>query len=131
MELLNYEQLLNASQKIVQPEGGQLAFFTQKKLQQLSRKPKFHQALDCYHRMDFAYQGRHPPSQLAAMAATTHSATELEQPWYFDSNANHHITPKLENLTLQQPYQGTETVTVGNGGGLQIANTSSSTLHFQ
>jgi hypothetical protein len=78
-----------------------------------------------------AYQGHHPPSQLAAMAATTHSATELEQPWYFDSNANHHITPKLENLTLQQPYQGTETVTVGNGGGLQIANTSSSTLHFQ
>jgi hypothetical protein len=25
-----------------------------------------------------AYQGHHPPSQLAAMAATTHSATELE-----------------------------------------------------
>jgi len=43
MELLNYEQLLNASQKTVQPEGGQLAFFTQKKLQQLSRKPKFQQ----------------------------------------------------------------------------------------
>jgi hypothetical protein len=28
-----------------------------------------HQALDCFHRMDYAYQGRHPPSQLAAMAA--------------------------------------------------------------
>jgi hypothetical protein len=39
-----------------------------------------HQALDYYHRMDFAYQGRHPPSQLAAMAAATHSATETEQP---------------------------------------------------
>jgi hypothetical protein len=39
-----------------------------------------HQALDCYHRMDFAYQGRHPPSQLAAMAAVTQSTTESEQP---------------------------------------------------
>jgi hypothetical protein len=34
MELLNYEQLLDSSQKSVQPEGGQLAFFTQK------QKPK-------------------------------------------------------------------------------------------
>jgi transposase InsO family protein len=198
MELLNYEQLLNASQKSAQPEGGQLAFFTQKqKPQQFSRKTKFqqgyrqpprsfkqfhqrqqhtpqysptqqqvphqrpsfstnvqpgknvnpsssfvspnrppcqicgknsHQALDCYHRMDFAYQGRHPPSQLAAMAATTNSATEPEQPWYLDSGANHHITSEIENLTLQQPYQGPETVTVGNGGGLQIANTGSSLI---
>eukprot|EP00268_Persea_americana_P016027 TRINITY_DN17604_c0_g1_i1.p1 TRINITY_DN17604_c0_g1~~TRINITY_DN17604_c0_g1_i1.p1 ORF type:complete len:136 (-),score=27.05 TRINITY_DN17604_c0_g1_i1:1278-1685(-) len=29
-----------------------------------------HTALDCYHRMDFSYQGRHPPSQLAAMATS-------------------------------------------------------------
>jgi hypothetical protein len=65
-----------------------------------------HQALDCYHRMDFSYQGRHPPSQLAAMAAHTQGPTETEQPWYLDSGANHHITSELENLTLQQPYQG-------------------------
>jgi len=38
------------------------------------------QASDYYHRMDFAYQGCHPPSQLATMAAATHSATETEQP---------------------------------------------------
>ena len=24
-----------------------------------------HQALDCFHGIDFAYQGRHPPSQFA------------------------------------------------------------------
>ena len=28
-----------------------------------------HQALDCYHRMDYSYQGRHPPTQLIAMVA--------------------------------------------------------------
>ena len=33
---------------------------------------------------------------------------------------------RRENLTLQQPYHGNDSVTVGNGGGLQIANTGSS-----
>jgi hypothetical protein len=37
-----------------------------------------HQALDCYHRMDYSYQGRHPPSQLAAMVAHTNSQFEEE-----------------------------------------------------
>jgi hypothetical protein len=38
-ELLNHEQLLDASQKSIQPEGGQFAFFTQKqKSQQYSNK---------------------------------------------------------------------------------------------
>jgi hypothetical protein len=59
------------------------------------------------------------------MAAVTQSTTKSEQPWYLDSGANHHITLDIENLTLQQSYQGIETVTVGNGGGLQIANTGS------
>jgi hypothetical protein len=66
-----------------------------------------HQALDCYHRMDFAFQGRHPPAQLAAMAAYTPAPPEVEQPWYLDSGANHHVTSELEKLSLQQqPYQG-------------------------
>lgn len=29
-----------------------------------------HSALDCYHRMDFSYQERHPPIKLVAMAAS-------------------------------------------------------------
>jgi hypothetical protein len=87
-----------------------------------------HQALDCYHRMDFAFQGRHPPAQLAAMAAYSPETVEDEQPWYLDSGANHHVTSELEKLSLQQPYQGNDKVTVGNGGGLQIANTGSSLL---
>jgi hypothetical protein len=96
---------------------------------QICGKPN-HQALDCYHRMDYSYQGRHPPSQLAAMVAHTNSQFgEEEQPWYADSGANHHITADLENLNLsQEPYQGTADVAVGNGSGLQIANTGSSSL---
>jgi hypothetical protein len=35
-----------------------------------------HQALDCFHRMDYAFQGRHPPSNLAAMVAQTNSVQD-------------------------------------------------------
>jgi hypothetical protein len=202
-ELINYEQLFEAHQKPLQPDGGQFAFHLTKQRphpfqprkyrpspsgRHFSRPPqshqrtmqpsyasphhsaasspgllplpsKFpasphygkplnsnhsfsspnrppcqicgklsHQALDCYHRMDFAFQGKHPPAQLAAMATYTQDTPEDEQPWYLDSGANNHVTSELEKLTLQQPYQGQESVTVGNGGHLQIANTGSSLI---
>lgn len=37
---------------------------------------KNHQTFDCYHRMDYSYQGRHPPTQLATMVAHTNTAFE-------------------------------------------------------
>jgi hypothetical protein len=85
-----------------------------------------HQALDCFHRMDYAFQGRRPPSQLQAMVA--HSAYG-DQEWYADSAANAHITHDLDNLTLQQPLQTSDVVVVGNGSTLAIANYGSTTLH--
>ena len=63
-----------------------------------------HTALDCYHRMDYSYQGRHPPSQLAAMAASFNQNND--QQWYDDSGATSHITHDLNNLSLQSGYQG-------------------------
>lgn len=47
-------------------------------------------ALDCYHRMDYSYQGRNSPSQLTAMTATYNSAPE--QTWFVHSGATNHIT---------------------------------------
>jgi hypothetical protein len=38
-----------------------------------------HQALDCFHRMDYSFQGRHPPSQLTAMVAYINSEIEDQQ----------------------------------------------------
>jgi hypothetical protein len=88
-----------------------------------------HQALDCFHRMDYTYQGHHPPPQLAAMVAQTNSTCE-EQSWFADSGANAHITSELENLTIQpQPFQGPELVAVGNGAGLNIEHTGSTIIH--
>jgi hypothetical protein len=71
--------------------------------------------------MDYSYQGRHPPTQLAAMVAQRNVVVE-DQQWLADSGANTHITNELENLTLQQPFQSDETVTVGNGASLAIEN---------
>jgi hypothetical protein len=78
--------------------------------------------------MDYAYQGRHPPSQLNAMVAQSNIYQEDEQPWFVDSGANAHIISELQNLSIQQPFQGDETVTISNGNGLQIQNTGSSTF---
>jgi transposase InsO family protein len=83
-----------------------------------------HRALDCFHRMDYAFQGRHPPAHLAAMVATN-SVQPDDSTWYADSGANHHLTPALEKLHLHEPYTGSDTIAVGNDSGLQITNTGS------
>ncbi|KAF9664119.1 hypothetical protein SADUNF_Sadunf17G0123000 [Salix dunnii] len=77
---------------------------------------KGHMALDCYNRFNFSYQGRVPPSDLAAMAAEGNSS-HTQHMWYADSGANAHITNNTANLTNSQPYEGEETITVGNGSG--------------
>jgi hypothetical protein len=71
--------------------------------------------------MDYAFQGRHPPSELAAMVAHSNVVSE-EDDWLADSGANNHITTNLENLSINQPYNGIEVVTVGNGSGLSITH---------
>ena len=91
-----------------------------------------HLALDCYHRMDYSYQRKNPPSQFATMVARAHpSAMEQndEEPWYADSGANNHVTAALDNLTLQEPFKGDDEVAVGNGTGLSISNIGASILY--
>jgi hypothetical protein len=86
-----------------------------------------HQALDCFHIMNYSFQGRHPPTHLTAMVAQSNAVGE-DQQWIADSGANTHITNELENLTLQQPFPSDEIVAVGNGAGLAIENSGSSIL---
>jgi hypothetical protein len=87
-----------------------------------------HQALNCFHRMDHVFQGHHPPAQLFAMVATSNQTAD-NSPWYADNATNQHITAILENLSLQQPYSGSDDVVVGNGTGLSIQNTGSMSFH--
>ncbi|XXG44345.1 hypothetical protein AAC387_Pa01g4176 [Persea americana] len=71
-----------------------------------------HLALDCYHRMDYSYQGRHPPPQLAAMAASF--TPDGEQNWFADSGATTHVTNDLQHLSIHSNYEGKDKLAVGN-----------------
>jgi hypothetical protein len=77
--------------------------------------------------MDFSFQGHHPPSDLTAVASQS-NALEDEDHWLANSGANIHITPDLDKLTIRQPYKGNEVVAVGNGSGLGISHTGSSSF---
>ena len=77
--------------------------------------------------MDYNFQGRHPPAQLAAMVAQTNTMPE-DDPWYADSGTNNHVTNDVVNLSLHEPYNGEDSVAISNGFGLPIQNTGSLTL---
>lgn len=48
--------------------------------------------------------------------------------WIMDNGATHHLTTNLRNLSLHQPYNGGEEVTIADGSGLSISHTSSTFL---
>uniref|UniRef100_A0A5B7C9B1 Uncharacterized protein n=1 Tax=Davidia involucrata TaxID=16924 RepID=A0A5B7C9B1_DAVIN len=95
---------------------------------QICNKPG-HQALDCYHRMDYSYQGRHPPQQLTAMAATHNQVSSNPNLWLTDTGATNHITTDFGNLSLPAEYYGDDTIAIGNGLGLSISHIGQSSLH--
>ena len=67
--------------------------------------------------MDYAYQGKHPPSKLAAMAT---ACLASDQPWLTDSAAIDHVTSSLNQLSFPKPYTRSDHLTVGNGQNLPI-----------
>uniref|UniRef100_A0A2N9GH47 Integrase catalytic domain-containing protein n=1 Tax=Fagus sylvatica TaxID=28930 RepID=A0A2N9GH47_FAGSY len=80
-----------------------------------------HYAIDCYHRMDFAYQGKNPTTKLATMVSASNlQHTQTAETWLTDSGASDHITASSQNLNPQAPYQGPDQVSVGNGQNLPI-----------
>jgi hypothetical protein len=71
--------------------------------------------------MDFAYQGKHPPTKLAAMASTSNGA-QVGESWLIDTGATDHLTTNMTNLNTHIPYKGTDQVAVGNGQSIPINN---------
>ena len=73
-------------------------------------------------RMDFTYQGSHPPAKLASMVANS-AQVQASNAWLTDTGCSDHVTPNLSQLSLmQQPVQGSEAVTVGNGQELPVTH---------
>ena len=93
-----------------------------------------HIALDCYHRMNFAYQGKHAPAKLTFMAtssmvATTNSASANASSWLTDTRCFDHVTPNLFQVSLtSQATAGHETITVGNGQELPMTHVGNGKL---
>jgi hypothetical protein len=103
---------------------------------QICYKPG-HTAIDCYQRMNYAYQGRHPPAKLAAMA-TAALIIPNQTTWISDTGATDHFTPDLNNIPDNKAYTDSQLVSVGNDHQLPISHignaqlrTSSSLFHLR
>ena len=80
-------------------------------------------------------------SNSSSPASTTHSATPWQPrayyvsnnpshtSWLLDSGASHHVTADLHNLSMHDPYNGSDDIMIGDGSGLSITHAGSSSLH--
>ncbi|XP_010475978.1 PREDICTED: uncharacterized protein LOC104755317 [Camelina sativa] len=83
-----------------------------------------HSAFDCYNRYNEEYVQPELPTALAAMRISEgeqHTGNE----WLPDSGSTAHITNSTANLQQAQPYQGNDSVMVGNGEFLPITHIGS------
>lgn len=69
-----------------------------------------------------------PPQQWQAQAHYTTSTPSEQAPWLLDSGASHHIASNLSNLSIQSQYNGGDDVLIGDGSGLKITHTGSTSL---
>ncbi|KAG7599495.1 Reverse transcriptase RNA-dependent DNA polymerase [Arabidopsis suecica] len=69
-----------------------------------------------------------PPPNWQPRAHYTASTNYSQAPWLLDSGATHHIATDISNMSIAGPYNGGEEVVVGNGAGLPITNTGSTTF---
>jgi hypothetical protein len=99
---------------------------------QICGKPG-HVALDCFHRINFAYQGQHLPAKLAAIASINMSnaisaLASNQSYWISDTGATDHFTPDITHIPDCHAYTGNDCVTIGNGQSLPITHTGNSQL---
>ena len=57
------------------------------------------------------------------------SSSNSAPTWLVDSGASHHVTSDLKNLNISTHYGGPETLHIGDGSGLDITHTGSTSLH--
>ena len=67
-------------------------------------------------------------SEIPPQAHFTQSTTSPDSTWFLDSGATSHVTSDLSKLSLQQQYDGTDGIMVGNGSTLPISHTGKGLL---
>ena len=79
--------------------------------------------------MDFAYQGKNPPTKLAAMASVSNvPLINNQDPCLVDLSTSNHLTANLSNLSIQSQYKGPDQIIVGNGQSLPINHIGNASL---
>jgi len=86
-----------------------------------------------YYKFDVFYQSSQnsgtPSSnvgnQNSILAMAAFSNNLVDDTWYLDFRASHHLTKNVENLTSSTPYTRTDKVIIGNSKLLSISNTGS------
>ncbi|GAU36347.1 hypothetical protein TSUD_321860 [Trifolium subterraneum] len=77
-----------------------------------------HSAKICYKIK--GYPNRNQMRRSANVAAYRHQNPVHNNNWIMDTGASHHITQDLQQLTLAQPYPGSDQVLVGDGTGFEV-----------
>ncbi|OMO99906.1 hypothetical protein CCACVL1_03553 [Corchorus capsularis] len=72
------------------------------------------------------YKIRPKQNQVSANVAT--SSSKPSNSWLLDIGALHHVTSDLRNLELTERYGGTDELVIGDGSGLSISHTGSTSI---
>ena len=85
-----------------------------------------HVAFHCYHRFDNSYYSE-KSAAMQAYFSTQQAPTDPN--WYTDTGATNHLTSDLANLNVHsEEYLGSNQIRVGNGKGLFVAHTGTTSL---
>ncbi|CAL9222155.1 unnamed protein product, partial [Arabidopsis halleri] len=87
-----------------------------------------HVALKCWSRFDNSYQSEDLPQALAALHLSDSSGQEWFPSSVIDSGATAHITQSPASLHNTTPYNGSDSVIVGNGDHLPITHVGSTVI---
>ena len=86
-----------------------------------------HMAMKCWHRFDNSYQLDEMHNALAALRISEITDGAGHE-WFPDTGASAHVTNSPAHLHQANPYNGSDSVMVGNGEFLPITHTGSSSI---
>ena len=88
-----------------------------------------HSAINCFKRLDTINYALTNYNAIANLASADNTIGDGS--WYPDSRATHHITNDMANLNISTPYNGSDTLAMGNGAGLPITHVGVTNLHTE